>query len=100
MVTWPSAISTALLSLRTHKTVVPCISALPWLLRIPTLYSGLPREARKSAYLARRPFILVSRGELQWILSRGRSGRRRGWSGGRRGRSAWRSFGETLEVVL
>src|ERR1700722_15411037 len=46
MVTWPSAISTALLSLRTHKTVVPCISALPWLSRIPALYSGVPLEAR------------------------------------------------------
>src|SRR5271163_3864634 len=40
MVTCPSAISTALLSLRTHRTVVPCISALPWLLRILSLYSG------------------------------------------------------------
>src|SRR5580700_660413 len=40
MVTWPSAMSTALFSLRTHKTVVPCISALPGLLRIPTVYTG------------------------------------------------------------
>jgi hypothetical protein len=29
MVTWPSAMSTTLLSLRTHKTVVPCIGELP-----------------------------------------------------------------------
>src|SRR5580658_8811976 len=41
MVTCPSAISTALLSLRTHKTVVPCICALPWLVRIQSLYSGV-----------------------------------------------------------
>jgi hypothetical protein len=34
--------STALLSLRTHSTVVPCIGALPWLLRIPSLYSAAP----------------------------------------------------------
>src|SRR5260221_8424358 len=30
MVTWPSAMSTTLLSLRTHNTVVPRNSALPW----------------------------------------------------------------------
>src|SRR5208283_898626 len=54
IVTCPSAISTALLSLRTHRTVVPCICALPWLLRIPPLYSGdwfkarLGTQTRKS----------------------------------------------------
>src|SRR5579863_7445889 len=46
MVTWPSAIITTLLSLRTHRTVVPCIGALPWLLRIPSLYSGDYFKAR------------------------------------------------------
>src|SRR5258707_703829 len=39
MVTCPSAISTTLLSLRTHSTVVPCICALPWPVCIPPLYS-------------------------------------------------------------
>src|SRR5580698_8865566 len=39
MVTCPSAISTTLLSLRTHKTVVPCICALSSLFRIPPLYN-------------------------------------------------------------
>src|SRR5690349_6180416 len=55
MVTWPSAISTVLLSLRTHSTVVPCVWALPWLASIRTLYSGQsgqtmrPGTARKHA---------------------------------------------------
>src|ERR1700759_3224967 len=39
MVTWPSAISTTLLSLRTHKTVVPCICALSSLFCIRPLYN-------------------------------------------------------------
>src|SRR5215510_12705002 len=39
MVTWPSAINTTLLSLRTHKTVVPCICAPCWLLCIQPLYN-------------------------------------------------------------
>src|SRR5437868_5233739 len=38
MVTWPSAMSTALLSLRTNSTVVPCICALLSRFRIPPLY--------------------------------------------------------------
>src|SRR6266576_3211962 len=46
MVTWPSAISTTLASLRTHKTVVPCISPLFWLLGIPPLYA-LPSSRAK-----------------------------------------------------
>src|SRR5882757_3320261 len=40
MVTCPSAINTTLASLRTHNTVVPCISALFWLLGIRPLYAG------------------------------------------------------------
>src|SRR6267142_855301 len=44
MVTWPSAMRTTLLSLRTHRTVVPCIRALPGLFRIRPLYRpGSPR---------------------------------------------------------
>src|ERR1700721_595002 len=39
MVTCPSAISTTLLSLRTHRTVVPCICALSSLFGIPPLYT-------------------------------------------------------------
>src|SRR5580693_3157366 len=48
MVTCPSAISTTLLSLRTHKTVVPCICALSSLFRIPPLYNldGLGQKQR------------------------------------------------------
>src|ERR1700751_4636903 len=50
MVTWPSASSTTLPSLRTHNTVVPCIVAAPcalfWLIGIPPLYAA-PREAQK-----------------------------------------------------
>src|SRR6267142_4722041 len=50
MVTWPSAIKTTLASLRTHKTVVPCIvpciSPLFWLLGIPSLYA-LPSPRAK-----------------------------------------------------
>src|SRR5262245_6741845 len=50
MVTWPSASSTTLPSLRTHNTVVPCIALAPcalfWLLGIPPLYAAL-REAQK-----------------------------------------------------
>src|ERR1700735_758004 len=40
MVTCPSAVSTTLLSLRTHSTVVPCICSLLWLVDIQRLYSG------------------------------------------------------------
>src|ERR1700722_18445394 len=100
MVTWPSAISTALLSLRTHKTVVPCISALPWLSRIPALYSGVPLEARGRSAACLKSDLLVSRAELQRILWSRRSGGRGGRSGNPRGRLAWRSFGERLEGVL
>src|SRR5262245_5674549 len=50
MVTWPSASSTTLPSLRTHKTVVPCIApllcALFWLIGIPPLYAA-PGKAQK-----------------------------------------------------
>src|SRR5260370_40244528 len=56
MVTWPSAISTALLSLRTQSTVVPCISALSWRFGIRALYRRRPRRplARGSAEPIRR----------------------------------------------
>src|SRR5580698_4875284 len=49
MVTWPSAISTTLLSLRTHKTVVPCICALSALFCIRPLYNldGLGQKQRR-----------------------------------------------------
>src|ERR1700679_1256870 len=40
MVTWPSAVSTTLLSLRTHSTVVPCIWSFLWVMDIQQLYSG------------------------------------------------------------
>src|ERR1700738_635172 len=46
MVTCPSAISTTLLSLRTHSTVVPCHCALPGPVCIRPLYSrASPRQA-------------------------------------------------------
>ena len=38
MVTWPSAMSTTLLSLRTHSTVVPCICGSPAAFRILQVY--------------------------------------------------------------
>src|SRR6266404_826299 len=50
MVTCPSAINTTFASLRTHKTVVPCIvpclCALFWLIGIPPLYAGLSPRAK------------------------------------------------------
>src|SRR6266404_9901499 len=53
MVTWPSAISTALLSLRTQRTVVPCIRALPCRFCIQPLYriaaTGSCREALRES---------------------------------------------------
>src|SRR5690348_12239431 len=59
MVTWPSAMSTALFSLRTSSTVVPCIGALPCLLGIQLLYSrGLLRASCTASLPARLPFLL------------------------------------------
>src|SRR5580693_2119554 len=39
-VTWPSAVRTTLLSLRTHRTVVPCICSVLCVIGIRRLYSG------------------------------------------------------------
>src|SRR5580704_17183183 len=91
MVTCPSAINTALLSLRTHSTVVPCICALPWLLRIRALYSVAMLQARESALRARGRFQCFGHWELLGFFRRGR--RRRGWLGGR-------GLRETIEVSL
>src|SRR5579862_525642 len=50
MVTWPSASRTTLPSLRTHKTVVPCMAASLceefWRIGIPPLYAGVGQRAK------------------------------------------------------
>src|SRR5271167_1454108 len=99
MVTWPSAINTALLSLRTHKTVVPCICALPLLLRIHSLYRaggivhrrGVPNHAKHSGTAKRLHFAFLC--NISQLLSGG-------WLG-RRGRIlSLRFFVEGLKMIL
>src|SRR4029077_8492777 len=50
MVTWPSAMSTTLFSLRTHSTVVPCNCALPWRFGIRPLYRRPPNDLLRATF--------------------------------------------------
>src|SRR5580704_4722353 len=49
MVTWPSAVSTTLLSLRTHNTVVPCICSLLCVIGIRRLYPAAAGMGHRDA---------------------------------------------------
>src|SRR5262245_36086949 len=68
MVTCPSAMSTTFVSLRTHKTVVPCIApplcALFWLIGIPPLYAG-PGDAPKGG----RPYLCARTVAFLWAIA-------------------------------
>src|SRR5271165_572498 len=63
MVTCPSAINTTFPSLRTHKTVVPCICPLPFGFSILVVYRDASRRSFVAATAGKRP---GQAGVLHW----------------------------------